>query len=147
MRIYLDACCYNRPFDDPGIDRNHLEAEAVVAILGHVQQGQWRLVGSEALDRELGGISETDRRQAVLGMLAAASESIAVTQAEYDRSVELMRMGFKRLDSLHLACAESAHCNVLLTTDDRFIRKAARYASRLAVEVRNPVDWLLEQQV
>lgn len=33
LRIYLDACCYNRPFDSPAVSRNHLEAEAVITWL------------------------------------------------------------------------------------------------------------------
>ena len=30
MKIYLDVCCLNRPFDDQTQDRIHLESEAVV---------------------------------------------------------------------------------------------------------------------
>ncbi|MCY2951479.1 MAG: PIN domain-containing protein [Planctomycetota bacterium] len=146
MRVYLDACCFNRPFDDPGIDRNHLEAEAVVAILSHVQQRQWFLIGSSALRQELSAGRDSERREAVLGMLAAHCESIEVGQAEYDRYKELVQLGFRRMDSLHIACAEAAQCDVLLTTDDQLLRKGAKYAARLRVEVRNPVDWLLEQK-
>lgn len=146
MRIYLDACCFNRPFDDPSFDRNHLEAEAVVAILAHVQQSQWLLVGSNVLERELKAGPDIERREAVLGMLAAQSESIEVGQAEYDRSEVLVRFGFRRVDSLHIACAESARCDAMLTTDDQLLRKAAKYSARLRVDVRNPVDWLLEQE-
>ena len=146
MRLYLDACCYNRPFDDPAIDRNHLEAEAVVAILSHVQQGHWLLIGSSAVEQELGAGRDTERREAVLGMSAARTESIDVGQTEYDRSMALVQFGFGRLDALHVACAEAAKCDALLTTDDRFLHRAARYADRLGVDVRNPVDWLLEQE-
>lgn len=146
MRVYLDACCFNRPFDDPGIDRNHLEAEAVVAILSHVQQRQWFLIGSSALRQELSAGRNTERREAVLGMLATQCESIEVGQVEYDRSKELAKLGFRRMDALHIACAEAARCDALLTTDDQFARKAAKYATLLRVEVRNPVDWLLEQK-
>lgn len=146
MRLYLDACCFNRPFDDPGIDRNHLEAEAIVAILSHVQQGEWLLIGSSVLDMELSAGRDNIRRQAVLGMAGVSAESIEVGQAEYDRSIDLVRLGFRRMDSLHVACAESAACDVLLTTDDQFLRKAAKCARRLRLEVRNPVDWLLEQK-
>ncbi len=146
MRLYLDACCYNRPFDDPAVARNHLEAEAVVAILSHVQEGTWTLVGGSPLEQELGAIRDANRREAVMAMLSAQDESIVVGQTEYDRSVELMRLGFRRLDSLHVACAESARCDVLLTTDDQLLRKGARHADRLRVEVRNPLDWLLEQE-
>lgn len=53
MRIYLDACCYNRPFDDQTISRNHLESEAVLEILRRVENGNIELVQSNALEIEL----------------------------------------------------------------------------------------------
>jgi hypothetical protein len=28
-KLYLDVCCYNRPFDDQTVDAIRLEAEAV----------------------------------------------------------------------------------------------------------------------
>ena len=39
MRIYLDNCCYNRPFDDQTQDRIHIESEAVLAILKACENG------------------------------------------------------------------------------------------------------------
>ncbi len=33
MKIYLDVCCFNRPFDDQTQEKIHLEAEAVFIIL------------------------------------------------------------------------------------------------------------------
>ena len=33
MTLYLDNCCYNRPFDDQTHDRIHIESEAVLAAL------------------------------------------------------------------------------------------------------------------
>ena len=104
------------------------------------------MIGSSVLDEELGAGRDDTRRQAILGMAAASVESIEVGQVEYDRSMTLVQLGFRRMDSLHIACAESAVCDVLLTTDDQFLRKAAKHARRLHLEVRNPVDWLLEQK-
>ncbi|MDF2439948.1 MAG: hypothetical protein JWN98_932 [Abditibacteriota bacterium] len=40
MKIYLDVCCLKRPFDDQGQDRIHLESEAVLLILAHVEAGE-----------------------------------------------------------------------------------------------------------
>ena len=40
MQIYLDVCCINRPFDDQNQDRIHLEAEAVISILKHIDEGR-----------------------------------------------------------------------------------------------------------
>lgn len=39
VRIYLDACCLNRPFDDQSQLRIHLKSEAVLAIIERVEQG------------------------------------------------------------------------------------------------------------
>ena len=72
---------------------------------------------------------------------------VKVGQAEYDRSMELVGLRIKRLDALHVACAEAARCDVLLTTDDPLLRIAARHARQLRVDVRNPLDWLLEQNL
>jgi len=41
VRIYLDVCCLNRPFDDQTQDRIHLESEAVILILKRVRSGNW----------------------------------------------------------------------------------------------------------
>ena len=49
MRIYLDVCCLNRPFDDQRQDRIHLESEAVLTILKHIESGKWKLISSDAI--------------------------------------------------------------------------------------------------
>jgi predicted nucleic acid-binding protein len=53
-------------------------------------------------------------------------------------------MGFGAFDALHLASAEGASAEVLLTTDDRLRRLAAREKARLAVHVENPAKWYSE---
>ena len=37
MRIYLDVCCQNRPYDDQSQDRVRVESEAVRRILARVR--------------------------------------------------------------------------------------------------------------
>ncbi len=51
IRIYLDACCLNRPFDDQTQARIRLEAEAVLIILTQCQMGDWEWIGSDRLLR------------------------------------------------------------------------------------------------
>ncbi|HPZ08922.1 MAG TPA: hypothetical protein PL110_12455 [Candidatus Eremiobacteraeota bacterium] len=41
MKIYLDTCCLNRPFDDQTQDRNRLEAEAIMIILLNLASDKW----------------------------------------------------------------------------------------------------------
>ena len=37
IKIYLDSCCFNRPFDELSQDRGRLESEAVLTILDFLQ--------------------------------------------------------------------------------------------------------------
>jgi hypothetical protein len=53
MKIYLDTCCLNRPFDDQRQPRIRLEAEAVTLILEKFRQREWNWVGSEVLIYEI----------------------------------------------------------------------------------------------
>jgi hypothetical protein len=53
MRIYLDVCCLNRPYDDQTQDRIRLEAEAVLLILRRFRTQDWKWVTSEAVEFEV----------------------------------------------------------------------------------------------
>ena len=41
-------------------------------------------------------------------------------------------------------CAESGRADILLTTDDRMLRRAKRFRLQLRVRVENPYTWLEE---
>ena len=145
MRIYLDACCLSRPFDDQTIDRNRLEAEAILAILDHVYRKELTLLASDALELELDAIPSPDKREFAKALLSLASEAISIGAAQVSRAAEIEKMGFRTIDALHLACAEAGRCRVFLTTDDGILKLANRRRGRLKVSVSNPLDWMKEQ--
>ena len=64
-KVYLDVCCWNRPFDDQTQTRIHLEAEAVLAIVSEVERRRWTLVSSEVVDMEIDTIRSIQRRDRV----------------------------------------------------------------------------------
>ncbi|TFH13210.1 MAG: PIN domain-containing protein [Lentisphaerales bacterium] len=143
-KIYLDVCCLNRPFDDQTQDRIHMESEAVETILGHVDAGQWQWVGSSVVDFEIGRSSDLDRRARVGRLAQGATETVVPSAKEQKRAKDLCALGFSAVDGLHLACAEAAGVDVLLTTDDKMLRISARNAKQLQVRVENPLVWLEE---
>ena len=53
LKIYLDVCCLQRPFDDQRQVRVHLEAEAVKLILAQVEAGELIWIGSEVVEFEV----------------------------------------------------------------------------------------------
>ena len=77
-------------------------------------------------------------------LLARANEFILLTEAEVSRATTLESLGFKSFDALHIASAESGTADILLTTDDRFVRRAKRVSEQLHVRVENPHTWLQE---
>lgn len=46
LRIYLDACCLNRPFDNQTQTRIALETQAILSILRQCESGLWKLITS-----------------------------------------------------------------------------------------------------
>ena len=142
MKIYMDVCCLNRPFDDQSQDRIYLEAEAILAILPHCQGGEWLLVTSDIIDYELSNLTNQVKLQRIRGICSVAEERITVTQVVKDLSKSFQNGGVKLVDSLHLALCEIYGITVLLTTDDQFISSAAKL--KINTRVINPIVWLME---
>ncbi len=145
MRIYLDVCCLNRPFDDQTQDRIRLEAEGVVLILLRVHAGSLRWVSSDVVEHEIALTPDGSRRARVTLLAQSAGERIAVEDVDGQRGADLEAVGFGAFDALHLACAERAGVDVFLTTDDKLVRLASRRAGSLRVAVKNPLAWILEE--
>ncbi|MGD0390605.1 MAG: PIN domain-containing protein [Tepidisphaeraceae bacterium] len=142
--MYLDNSSLNRQQDDPTIDRNQFEADAVLTVMRLIDNGTAELVWSEAIDLEADQCRELRRREAVDAARRAHRQYIRIGQRERARTLELVDIGFKVMDAAHIASAESGLCDVLLTTDDRMIRRAERLGTRLKVRVINPLDWVRE---
>lgn len=143
LKIYLDVCCLNRPFDDQSQDRVHLESEAVLTVLNHCLNADWNLMGSEVIDIEISKIPD-DEKQLKVSFLASMRQSyIIVDEAVTRRAYELKKSGFRPFDALHIACAEKGKADILLSTDDNLIRKA-RQNDTLEIKIDNPLKWVME---
>lgn len=138
MRIFLDTCCLNRPWDDQTQLRIHLEAEAVLHVLETAQAGRHELVTSDYLIAEILGNTDPLRRSRVMALLQPATSHVPRAQPVEARAASLTQSGFGGFDALHIAAAEHAGCPYLLTTDDRLIRRASRATNPLRLQVINP---------
>lgn len=144
MRIYLDLCCLNRPLDDQSQPRVWLESDAIRLILQQCAQGTHQWVSSEALEFEAGRNPDKERRGRVLAMLQHADERFVLDDATIDLARSFERQGLRGMDALHLATAERATCHLLLTADDRFVKRARDLRPRPKVVVENPARWAVE---
>ncbi|MDZ4686628.1 MAG: PIN domain-containing protein [Planctomycetaceae bacterium] len=148
MRLYLDACCLNRPFDDQSQLRVRLEAEAIRTIFQLCTEGLHQWIGSAVLLMELGRTPDEQRRQRTTDLLELADVLAESDPADRARARELALLGFGDFDAAHLATAERLACDVFLTTDDRLIKKAHSLApALLRIRAMNPLSWLQEIDV
>ena len=144
--IYLDCCCLNRPFNDQTQERIRREAEAILEIIGRCWTGEWTWIASVVLYVEIAQILDSNLRAKLEELGGFAWSTIAVDESIDSRADALESLGFHRLDALHLAVAEHGGATVLLTVDDRLLKRAKRLASRLGLRVENPVVWIAEQK-
>ena len=143
MKIYLDACCWSRPFDDQAQHRIRLEAEAVLSIIAHGRSADFTLAASEAIEFELSRIADSDKLKKIRSLYSAASVRLLYTGETGKRVRSFQRQGIRPMDSLHLALAEEYRQDALLTTDDNFFAAAVR--SDASVRVDNPAAWLMRR--
>lgn len=143
LKIYLDVCCLNRPFDDWSQERVRLEGDSILSILERIRLGQWQLITSEAIKVELEKMCNLEKRKKILKLLELAIAKVEIDENIDLRSRQLEELGFGLFDSFHLACAEAASVDIFLSTDDRLLRNATRNQNILKIEVGNPVIWLM----
>ncbi|WYL97159.1 MAG: PIN domain-containing protein [Gloeotrichia echinulata IR180] len=137
-KIYLDACCLNRPFDDQTQSRIYLEAQAVITILNQCQTGTWKLIA------ELNQIPDLERLQNVKKLLSIAKIKVISSAFIEDRAAQLQKLGFSSYDASHIASAERSQADVFLTTDDRLFKKAQKNSQLINVKINNPIQWLAD---
>jgi hypothetical protein len=144
LKLYLNVSCLHRPFDDQEQARIRLEAAAVGMILERVDEGRWTHVSSEMACIEIEANPDSKRRARVRLLLPEPRNLVMLTPAIFTRGAALELLGFKPADAVHVAAAEKAAADVLLSCDDRFCRTAKRHSPQLRVAVRNPLDWFDE---
>jgi hypothetical protein len=65
MKLYLDNCCYNRPYDEQTQERIHLEGEIVLAIINKYRRNEHEIIGSSVLDIEIEQIGNIEKQEKV----------------------------------------------------------------------------------
>lgn len=125
MKIYMDNCCYNRPYDDQTYIRIHLETEAKLHIQDLVKRGEIELVTSYMLEYENGKNRFSHKKQAIADFMNAnESYYVGINKETETKTIagHIMETGIKSADALHVACAVLAGSDYFITTDDRLLK-------------------------
>ena len=140
MRIYLDSCCYNRPYDDQSNITNSLETQAKLVIQGRIRQNKYELCSSAVLYHEVDAspyVSQSD----VIRTFIQDYTSLYVGEEMKDKveslASEIMETGVMYYDACHVASAILAECDFFVTVD----KKLLKYSSE-EIKIISPVDFV-----
>ena len=140
IRVYLDNCCFNRPFDDQSQIRIFLETQAKI----HIQN----LIISERLEFAYSYMSVFENSKNPnkdISKIISDFFAHATIFVDYDKeevvgklSEKIIIQGVKNKDAIHMACAIEAGCNYFLTTDDVILK---RYSGN-DIRVCSPIEFI-----
>ena len=140
MKIYLDNCCYNRPFDDLSHAKVNQEAAAKLFVQSLIKDGVVQLCYSymsiaEILDCKI----EYNKANILAFISEVQAEYIGYNKdAVLPLANDAILAGVKDKDANHVACAIIGGCDYFLTTDKRLLKYAPS-----KIKLINPVDFVM----
>jgi predicted nucleic acid-binding protein len=137
LKIYLDNCCFNRPYDDQTQLKIELETKAKLFIQNLVALNKLNLVWSYILDYENSKNNYTQKSSAIQRWQELALEDIDETPEIIETSKKIQETGIKNADSLHLACAIYAKCDYFITVDRRVMKSVSD-----KISICDPVEFV-----
>ncbi|MBS4099114.1 MAG: PIN domain-containing protein [Sulfuricella sp.] len=139
MLVYLDLCCFNRPFDEQTQLLVRLQTEAKLHVQAMIREGLLELAWSAMIDLENAANPDPDRRAAVAGWARLASVDVAANERVEAMAEVFSELGVKAMDALHVASAIEANAGYFLTTDKAVLRKLAM---EKRIQIVDPIDFV-----
>ena len=140
FKIYLDNCCYGRPFDDLSREKIKNEATAKIYIQSLIKYKSLILYSSYMLSFEINEIPIESNKEHILRFVNDYSEFFVGRERENEilpLTNEIIKTGIKQKDAVHLACSIIAKCDYFITTDKRVLNyKTDR------IKIINPIEFV-----
>ena len=137
MLLYLDNCCFNRPFDNQRQLQISLETQAKLFIQQEILSGRFMLLWSYILEHENNRNPYEIRRDNVLVWKNVAIKTVIESEEILSFGETLMKRKIKIYDALHIACAFIGGCDYFLTVDKGTLNKEIN-----EIHVCNPIDFI-----
>jgi len=137
--VYLDNCCYSRLTDADALPDTIAEAAKIRAIIDNRFIGGYVIIGGFAVSIEMGNNRDDVKRMASQRLYdKIIIDEVKRTAQIRARARTLEASGLRKMDAAHLAAAEAANADYLLTVDKDFIKTCAK-PNITAVKVINPL--------
>ena len=122
MRIYLDMCCYNRPYDDQTQLKVAMETQSKLYIQMLIKEKKMELIASY-------------QENAVGYVGGNCKKEIEV------KATEIMKAGVKFKDACHVASAIYAECEYFISTDIRLLKYNTQ-----EIKMVTPIEFITEME-
>ena len=137
VKIYLDNCCFNRPFDDQTSLVIQLETESKLDVQDRIRQGLLSLCWSFVLDYENAANPFEEVRNRISAWKQLALFDCNLCDEIANKANSLVNQGLKQMDAAHIACAIYMGAEYFLTTDKKILNKQIT-----DIIVINPIDFI-----
>ena len=139
IKVYLDNCAYNRPFDDQTQIMIALETEAKRYIQQLIIDKNIDLVYSFINRFENSKNKRHLNKKSINDFLENAIQYIDYTSSVSvgKRAAEIMKTGVKTRDAYHVSCAIESCCDYFITTDKPLLKH-----KRNEIIICNPIQFL-----
>lgn len=134
MKIYLDNCCFNRPYDNQAQLSIKLETEAKLRIQEWIKNQRIQLVWSFMLDYENSANPGRSKRNAIFEWFQYASEFVEYHEEMVLMAQQFIDMGFGKKDAIHLSCAITGNADYFITVDKGILNKSSRLSDICIVD-------------
>ena len=124
IKIYIDNCTYNRPFDD--------QTQIMIALETVAKQYIQQLIIETKVDLTYSFINRFENskstkylnKNSINNFFQNANQYIDHTKAINigKRAVEIMKAGIKTKDAYHISCAIEGTCDYFITTDKPLLK-------------------------
>jgi hypothetical protein len=139
LRLYLDNCSFNRPFDDQNQLKIKLETEAKLFIQQGILAGEYELVWSYILEFENNQNQFDDKRNSIYGWKSIAKINCLENDEIIEYAEHLKGMNIRTKDALHIACSVYTKTDYLITVDKQL------YNLKLnEIRIINPLTFINE---
>lgn len=145
MRIYLDLCVFNRPFDDQRQPRITIETMEFLLLLSRAIDKEIVIINSFVLEDENSKNPFIDRRDKIYDLFKVATEYISYSEELEKRAKKIENFGMMAIDALHIACAEMAKADFFVTCDDILLRKVKTNKEKLNVKIISLMEFVTKE--
>lgn len=139
MLIYMDLCCFNRPFDSQSFKTIYLETEAKLFIQDMIRDRRVNLAWSYMMSYENSANPDKDKRDSIREWenlsFCKTFESDEILR--FANFIQSKGLGVK--DALHVACAITLKADFFITVDKGIQRKGGLISE---IKVISPIDFI-----